>query len=137
MPPINSLNILFNNYKFSTSRQYKSFYTKYDVSLIPILFTLKRLGYVYFFTLNTTKTYFKIYPRYSHRFLRFQAFLKKPLIYLDKKQITKLRVSGYNFILYSSVFKGQNKFITSYDIYSNAIPGYLILKWLNSIQLLF
>jgi hypothetical protein len=128
------LNIFFNNYKFSSSRQYKAFYVKYNLSLFSILSIFKQLGYIYAFIINSQKTYFKVYPRYNNRFINFQPFLRKPFTYLTLKQITKLRVSGYNFIIYNPSLKHRNKFLTSFDIHSNRLPGYLIIKWLISIQ---
>jgi|688.fasta_scaffold565324_1 hypothetical protein len=131
---VKHLNIFLNNYKFSTSRQYKSFYVQYNPTLLSILSIFKQLGYVYSFNINLAKTHFKVYPRYNHRFVNFHASLKRPFTYLSLKQINKLRIIGYNFILYTPFVKTRNKFISSFDIYSNRVAGYLIIKWLNSIQ---
>jgi hypothetical protein len=128
-----NLSTFLINYKFSTIKRQKLFYTPAFSFLFPIIEMFKSLGYIYCYTLSKCKSRFKIYPRYNKRFSNFQISMKNSNSLLQRKDIIRIKNSGYQFILFSP-FQFTNsksfKFLSSFDLnYLNIPPGYLIIRW--------
>lgn len=132
MPPVRLITNFFNTYRLSTSRGHRVFFIKFSPFLLNILNILRALGYVYTFNYMTRSRILKIYPRFNKRFLQFKLHVRKPLLFSTTKQITHLKLRGYNFILFNPFFdkyEVPGKIITSFDLRFPILSGYLLLSW--------